>query len=159
MFLMTSKGSRSRNCLLEGWTLQGIHVDRVTTHWNTMGDVQWKNVSGCNGCFAIPASLWGGHQAPPSAWREPTEEEFGPQGCYQCGTQGEVVCRTLSSSQYGSDEVALGREGTSQIYDDLGFGYSLVAAACPGVAACHPQAPVAALCSGKPPWQTTGCPY
>lgn len=37
MFLMTSKGSRSRNCLLEGWTLQGIHVDRVTTHWNTMG--------------------------------------------------------------------------------------------------------------------------
>lgn len=58
-------------------------------------------------------------------------------------SQGEVVCRTLSSSQYVSDKVAPGREGTSQVYDELGFGYSLVAAACPGVAACHPQGPAA----------------
>ena len=157
-FLKTSEGSRSGNCILEGWTLRGAHIDPVTTHCNAIGDVQWKHVwQGLPLLSLFPFGEATRHHPQPG--ESPQRWNLAPQSCYQCGSQGEVVCRTLSSSQCVSDEVAPGREGTSQVYDALGFGYSLVAAACPGVAACHPQAPAAALCSGKRPWQTAGCPY
>lgn len=134
--------------LSSGWLdTRGADVDSFTAHCNAMGDVQWKNVWQWLPLLSLlPFGEATRHHLPPE--QSPQRRNLAPQG--------EVVCRTLSSFLYVS---LPGRERTSQVYDDLGFGYSLVAAVCPGVAACHPQASAAALCSGEQPWQTAGCPY